>query len=277
MSDDLGEGGAGAGSEGAEAGYFGVDEAAVAENPQQYAEVIYGDGGGIFGTDESAAASGDGYEYKYLDGEAGFGSWDDSHGGDSHGVKLGIAGENAEGADGGHNIVKVEAAYYVGEHEAGLSVQATAYENYGKIGELDPTTSGDDLVKLGYGFGAGAGVKGSWDTDRDGDGYKEVSFGLDAGPLTFEYTSEEARPFSDVTDSTAGQIQEALADAQVSVQGYDYAGDSYAADPYAAADQYIEPQVEPYVEPTYTEPYEEPQMCTDGSEPTESTESTESY
>jgi hypothetical protein len=96
--------------------------------------------------------------------------------------------------------VEAQAATLAGEASLGsdsftFGGGGTSFGFAGTFGEFtnDPAnaaSTSEDTMRMGLSGGLSAGVRAHW-SDSDGDGYNEWGFGFDAGPVTFDYQTED--------------------------------------------------------------------------------------
>jgi hypothetical protein len=96
--------------------------------------------------------------------------------------------------------VDVQAGALAGEASIGsdgfvLGGGTTGFGFAGTFGEFTNTpgnaaSTSEDSMRLGLSAGASAAGRLHW-SDSDGDGYNEMGFGFDAGPLAFDYQTED--------------------------------------------------------------------------------------
>lgn len=75
--------------------------------------------------------------------------------------------------------------------DKGAQLGATAYLVQGALegGHLSADSQHDQIGRFGLAAGVGAAGRLHWD-DADGDGIREIGFGADIGPVTFDFKSE---------------------------------------------------------------------------------------
>ena len=137
--------------------------------------------------------------FRFGEGEADAGSWENEDGSRRWGARASVAtagvdGERQDqiGYGGSAGSASAEASW--GDDGATWGAQANAAEvNVQNDPDGDPTRYDDLHVRGGVSAGAGLEVRGHWG-DVDGDHAPEYGFGADLGPISFDVTTEIGAP-----------------------------------------------------------------------------------
>ena len=92
------------------------------------------------------------------------------------------------GFDGG--VLGASADNSVGEDGFALGGQAYIGQAAARIGDVSSSEVNDEQLRFGYGVGEGYAARGHWG-DQDKDGRKEIGFGADIGPASFDIKTED--------------------------------------------------------------------------------------
>ncbi|MBW4671333.1 MAG: DUF4157 domain-containing protein [Cyanomargarita calcarea GSE-NOS-MK-12-04C] len=78
----------------------------------------------------------------------------------------------------------------VGEDGFALGGQVYAAQEAVRVGDVSSSEVNDEQFRLGYGQGIGWSARGHWG-DQDKDDRKEIGFGADIGPISFDVKTED--------------------------------------------------------------------------------------
>ena len=154
-----------------------------------------------------------GLKEDFMTGNANFGGWTDRDGRTNAGFGAEVAGtkfshENGGWDDPGFDIGAgtASANFSTNKDTTGFGLQANLLEG--------SSTFGDKENNFRLGASAGVGFAGRLHHgDADGDGIRELGFGLDAGPLSFDIRSELLAQGFDALGNAGDAAGQALKDA----------------------------------------------------------------
>lgn len=135
---------------------------------------------------------GDGDRADLLYGRARHGEWRDQEGRTNRGTELDGAGLRYSGTvpDAALGPIAVDGSFLtanahrkINEETASIGAQANLAEGSVTVGDKE------NSARLGLGLGLGFGGRAHYG-DSDGDGVRELGFGFDAGPVSFDVKSE---------------------------------------------------------------------------------------
>ncbi len=138
-----------------------------------------------------------GASYDVLSANANFGGWRDAggdtnvgFGADAQVAKFGIAPGGPLG-NFGFDVGALDASANASfnKNTAGIGAQANLIEGSVSHGTSDRNSADDRFIRLGGSVGVGAAGRVHYG-DADGDGRREYGFGFDAGPVSFDYKTE---------------------------------------------------------------------------------------
>ncbi|MBL8631843.1 MAG: hypothetical protein JNM40_01375 [Myxococcales bacterium] len=138
-----------------------------------------------------------GASYDIMSANANFGGWRDAggetnvgFGADAQVAKFGIAPGGPLG-NFGFDVGALDASANASFNSstAGIGAQANLIEGSVSHGTSDRNSADDRFIRLGGSVGVGAAGRVHYG-DADGDGRREYGFGFDAGPLSFDYKTE---------------------------------------------------------------------------------------